>query len=88
MSDETWDVFRVPMTPYFLLVDGSGMVVGEGAASSWRHLLGFLRQSAADAANPIHLDTGSRLQLTDAQLLDAGVQPGDPSLYENPLERE
>ena len=88
MSDETWDVFRVPMTPYFLLVDGSGMVVGEGAASSWRHLLGLLRQSAADAANPIHLDTGSRLQLTDAQLLDAGVQPGDPSLYENPLEKE
>lgn len=86
MSDDAWDVFRVPMTPYFLLVDGSGMVVGEGAASSWRHLLGLLRQSAADAASPIHLDTEGRLQFSDSQLRDAGVQPGDPSLYQNPLE--
>ncbi|MGD2102327.1 MAG: hypothetical protein PVG83_08805, partial [Acidimicrobiia bacterium] len=24
MSDEAWDVFRVPLTPYFMLVDGEG----------------------------------------------------------------
>lgn len=88
MSDEMWDTFRVPMTPYFLLVDGAGMVIGEGAASSWRHLLGLLRQSAADAASPIHLDTGERLQFTDTQLRSAGVKPGDPTLYENPLEKQ
>jgi hypothetical protein len=88
MSDEMWDTFRVPMTPYFLLVDGGGMVMGEGAASSWRHLLGLLRQSAADAASPLHLDTEGRRQFTDSQLRRAGVHPGDPSLYENPLDRE
>jgi hypothetical protein len=88
MSDDMWDTFRVPMTPYFLLVDGAGLVIGEGAASSWRHLLGLLRQSAADAANPIHLDTEGRRQFTDIQLRSAGVNPGDPSLYENPLEKQ
>ncbi len=88
MSDEVWDTFRVPMTPYFLLVDGDGMVIGEGAASSWRHLLGLLRQSAVDAAAPIHLDTEGRRQFTDSQLRNAGIKPGDPSLYENPLEKQ
>lgn len=88
MSDDMWDTFRVPMTPYFLLVDGSGMVVGEGAASSWSHLLGLLRRSAADSADPIHLDTEGRLQFTDTQLRNAGIQPGDPSLYENPLDKQ
>jgi hypothetical protein len=88
MSDEVWDTFRVPMTPYFLLVDGSGMVMGEGAAASWRHLLGLLRQSAADAASPLHMDTEGRRQFTDTQLRSAGVHPGDPSLYDNPLEEK
>ena len=86
MSDEVWDVFKVPMTPYFLLVDGDGMVVGEGSASTWRHLLGLLRQSAADAISPLHMDTQGRTQFTDIQLGSAGVEPGDPSLYDNPVE--
>ena len=88
MSDEMWDTFKVPMTPYFLLVDGEGLVIGEGAASSWKHLLGLLRQSAADATRPIHLDTEGRRQFTDSQLRNAGVHPGDPSLYENPMEKQ
>jgi hypothetical protein len=88
MSDEMWDTFRVPMTPYFLLVDGDGLIIGEGAASSWRHLLGLLRQSAADAGDPVHLDTEGRRQFTDIQLRGAGIEPGDPSLYENPIGRE
>jgi hypothetical protein len=88
MSDQVWDTFKVPMTPYFLMVDGDGMVVGEGAASGWQHLLGLLRQSAADAADPVRLDTEGRKQFTDAQLRDAGVLPGDPSLYQNPLEEQ
>jgi hypothetical protein len=86
MSSETWDTFRVPMTPYFLLVDGAGLVLGEGAASSWRHLLGLLRQSAADAAAPLRLGTEARAELTDRQLRQAGIEPGDPTLYKNPLD--
>ncbi len=74
------------MTPYFLLVDGDGMVIGEGAAASWRHLIGLLRQSASDAVSPLGLDTEGRALFTDAQLRNAGVHPGDPSLYQNPLD--
>ncbi len=84
MSDDVWDTFRVPMTPYFMLVDGAGMVVGEGAASSWRHLLGLLRQSSADGA-AIKRTTGGKNDYTDDHLRSAGLHPGDPTLYENPL---
>lgn len=86
MSDETWDAFRVPMTPYFMLVDEAGMVIGEGAASSWQHLLGLLRQSASDASR---IATGSvgRDSPDDESLLPrVGIEPGDPSLYENPTD--
>ncbi len=86
MSNQVWDEFKVPMTPYFLLVDGDGMVVGEGAAASWRHLVGLLRQATSDAVNPLGLDTEGRALFTDAQLRNAGVHPGDPSLYQNPVE--
>ncbi len=88
MSDEVWDVFKVPMTPYFLLVDGDGMVVGEGSASTWPHLLGLLRQSAADATSPVHMDTEGRAHFTDIQLGSAGIEPGDPSLYDNPVDKQ
>ncbi len=88
MSDDVWDVFKVPMTPYFLLVDGNGMVVGEGSASTWRHLLGLLRQSAADAVSPVHMDTEGRAHFTDVQLGSAGIEPGDPSLYDNPVDKQ
>ncbi len=87
MSDEVWQAFKVPMTPYFMLVDGTGMVIGEGAAASWKHLLGLLRQSTADA-NAIRLTPNDRRNPPDGQLRAAGVLPGDPSLYENPLEDE
>jgi hypothetical protein len=86
MSDETWQTFQVPMTPYFLLVDGAGMVIGEGAASSWRHLLGLLRQSARDT-DLVRLDPSGREEFTDQQLRQAGIEPGDPSLYSNPEEK-
>jgi hypothetical protein len=86
MSDEVWNTFKVPMTPYFLLVDGEGLVIGEGAAASWQHLLGLFRQSTSDAANPLALDTEGRALFTDSQLRNAGLHPGDPSLYQNPLD--
>jgi hypothetical protein len=85
MSDEVWQSFKVPMTPYFMLVDGAGMVIGEGAAASWKHLLGLLRQSAADATS-IDLTNPSKKDPPDRQLKAAGVLPGDPSLYESPLD--
>lgn len=87
MSDETWDEFRVPLTPYFLLVDADARVIGEGSARNWEHLLSLLRQSAADAPDPTRLDTESREEFTDTRLRRSGVEPGDKSLYENPLDQ-
>lgn len=87
MSDEVWDNFRVPITPYFLFVDPAARVIGEGSARDWSHLLSLLRQSEADTPDPARLDTPGRERFTDNELRRSGVHPGDASLYENPLDR-
>ena len=87
MSDDAWDTFRVPLTPYFMLIDGKGKVIGEGSASSWNHLVDILTQSLQDTRDPVHLDTADRERYTDERLSRSGVEPGDPSLYTNPLEQ-
>ena len=87
MSDEAWDEFRVPLTPYFLLLDGQANVIGEGSAPNWGHLMGLFRQSADDQLSPVHLDTEEREHFTDTELGKAGIEPGDTSLYENPVEK-
>jgi hypothetical protein len=87
MTTEAWDAFRVPLTPYFMLLDSEARVMGEGSAVTWDQLLGLLRQSVEDSPNPSHLGTAERARFTDAQLAESGVEPGDPSLYENPLEQ-
>jgi hypothetical protein len=84
MSDEAWDTFRIPLTPYFMLVDGDGAVIGEGSATNMNHLLGLFRQSAADSA-PVRLNTRERERFTDDQLSSSGIEPGDQSLYQDPL---
>lgn len=84
MSDEAWDVFRVPLTPYFMLIDGDGEVLGEGSASTLEHLVSLFRQAHADA-DPTHLGTREREGFTDDRLRKSGVEPGDRSLYEDPL---
>lgn len=86
MSDDAWDTFRVPLTPYFMLVDGEARVIGEGSASSWSHLMSLLRQSASDS-DPTLLDTDERERFTDTRLSRSGVEPGDPTLYENPTDK-
>ncbi|MEE8376430.1 MAG: hypothetical protein V3S26_08940 [Acidimicrobiia bacterium] len=86
MSDDAWDTFKVPLTPYFMLVDGDGRVIGEGSASNWQHLIDLLSQSLDDSSKPMHLDTDERERFTDERLFRSGVNPGDPTLYENPIE--
>ena len=85
MSDEAWDSFRVPLTPHFMLVDGSGHIVGEGSAADLPHLNSLFGQSMADS-NPTRLDTKGRERFTDEHLTRSGVEPGDPSLYQDPLQ--
>lgn len=86
LSDEMWDLFRVPMTPYFLLVDGDARIVGEGSATTPEQLVGLLRQSAVDSDDPTHMNTRGRHEYTDTQLSRSGIEPGDRSLYEDPLD--
>ena len=90
MSDEAWDDYEIPVSPYFVLVDGpAARIVGEGSGTSWDQILDLLGRSAADAEllarrTPIdrtRMGGQDRAELVDAQLAAAGIEPGDPSLY-------
>ncbi len=87
MSDKAWDLFRVPVAPYFIHVDENGVVVGEGSATSWARLLKLLRRAEADSRHPARLDTREREHFTDTRITGAGIDPGDPALYDNPLDQ-
>lgn len=88
MSSAAWDGFKIPVSPYFVLVEaGQGFVVGEGAAGSWDHVRDLLSAAMADAGHgPGRGDTAARSHRTEASLDEAGIHPGDPSLYRNPHE--
>ncbi|MDH3707962.1 MAG: hypothetical protein OES57_17995, partial [Acidimicrobiia bacterium] len=89
-SDAAWDDYDVPVSPYFLLVDGhADAVVGEGAASSWEQVKDLLGQAMADAGleqsghrSPRSAASGAaREERIDDDLARAGIEPGDPRLY-------
>lgn len=85
MSSEAWDDFRIPVSPYFVLVDAvGGGVVGEGAAGSWSQVRDLLSAALADTGRAGKGDTAARSRRTEESLEAAGIQPGDPSLYRNP----
>lgn len=86
MSSAAWDDFKIPVSPYFVLVDAkTGDVVGEGAAASWDHVRDLMVAAMADAGyRGGRLDTVARSIRTEAMLDAAGIKPGDPSLYRNP----
>lgn len=86
-SSEAWDDYGVPVSPYFLLVDGrAGAVVGEGAASTWDQVRDLLGQAMADKG----IDGDGRRSIArsaargrriDDELAAAGIEPGDPRLH-------
>jgi hypothetical protein len=81
-STEAWFDYEVPVSPYFVLVDGpSGAVIGEGSAGSWGQVSSLMTQALADAGRDRldRLDNGEFR--ADAELRRAGIVPGDPSLY-------
>lgn len=49
MSDPAWEDYGVTGSPYFVYVDGDG-VVGEGAARDWAQLRSLLSRAQADGA--------------------------------------
>jgi len=75
MSSQAWDDYGVPVSPYFVLVDGTaGRIEGEGAATTWAQVGSLLGRAEADA----ELENERRI---DAELRAAGIEPNDPRLY-------
>ncbi len=94
MSSEAWDAYAVPGSPYFVLVDGpTGQARGEGTGIDWPQVRGLLEQVADDEVFASQLEArrvpkpsadDARERRVDAELMAAGVKPGDPSLYTTP----
>jgi hypothetical protein len=95
LSSAGWIDYDVPVAPYFVLVDGgSDTIIGEGAAATWAQLENLMTQSMADLGFSAEPDpTGGnrrafgrggadRAARVDAELRAAGLEPGDPRLYQ------
>jgi hypothetical protein len=84
MSSAAWESYTVPGSPYFALVDGAaGRVVGEGTGASWGQVQGLLTHATGDEpgrAGPFGGAAATEARI-DRELLDHGIQPGDPRLY-------
>lgn len=84
LSSRAWENYRVPVSPYFVLVDGpTGAILGEGSAPAWSQVVSLLEQAAADAdlATRRRGRRPDREARADRELLAAGIHPGHPSLY-------
>ena len=87
MSTEAWGRYKVPVTPYFILIDGAGdRIAGEGAAQGWPQLESLLHRALVDGDMDVPGGPGGRGQRgrADAALQAAGIQPGHPSLQGRP----
>ena len=81
-STAMWDGLDVPGSPYFVLLDPSGRLVGEGSGASWPQVADLLGQAHDDSAHEDSGSTSQRKARDDAALRAAGIEPGHPSLYE------
>jgi len=48
-SSAAWEAFSVPGSPYFVLVDGAGRIVGEGSAATWPAVATLMGQAQVDS---------------------------------------
>ena len=98
MSTEAWLDYKIPGSPFFVLVDGStGQMIGQGVASHVGQLAELIRRAEHDRLpdrrrrrrrpSPLNgLDGPARAVAADDVLQAAGIHPGDPSLYPTSLE--
>jgi hypothetical protein len=81
MSSASWDEYEVPMSPYFVYVDGaSGKVAGEGSAQTWGQVASLVRDALVDRSDPP--GAGDRRGRAEHELAAAGIGPDHVSLYE------
>ena len=90
LSTKAWVDYEVPGTPFFIFVDGrDGVVRGEGTALGWDEVRNLVALGRGDASIVTGVSTASMKPASDAEresivdrvLMDAGIFPGDPSLY-------
>lgn len=80
MSSQAWEAYRVPSSPYFVLVDEE--VRGEGVATTWQALGSLVSDAIEDQRESERASGGSRrAQSIDEKLAAAGIGPDHPSLY-------
>ena len=92
-STQAWTDYEVPGSPYVVLADGgAGRLRGEGTAPTLEQVLSMLGRAGDDTAHRARLDArrgnkaaadAAREAAVDDELLAAGLQPGDPSLYQS-----
>jgi hypothetical protein len=86
MSTEAWESFAVPATPYFVLVNNTnGEITGEGSAPTWAQVEDMMRRAIADDRHALRRSTSERKADVDEELTAAGIEPGDPRLYQPPV---
>jgi hypothetical protein len=83
MSTDAWTDYRVPASPFFVLVDGAtGRRVGHGVAAHAAQLADLVaRAGQITSRGDAHLDGPAREAANDAVLVAAGITPGHHSLY-------
>jgi hypothetical protein len=87
MSSATWNLFDVPLKPYFILVSGAhGLVIGQGAASSWAQVSSLVADAYLEGDLSGDSSTGAGIPSWQSERVDdvlrrAGISPDDPSMY-------
>ena len=79
MSSDAWEDYDVPVSPYFVMIDGDGTVVGDGAAANWTQLVNLMNEAMADQRSSSHRGRHDRI---DQELARAGIDSDDPSLWD------
>jgi len=81
LSTQAWVDYEVPAAPFFVLLDAERGRIGEGLASSTAQVLDLVRRADLDRRLATNRNGPEREEDIDRALLDAGIQPGDASLY-------
>jgi hypothetical protein len=81
MSTQAWEDFAVPATPHFVLIGGSGEILGRGSATNWQQITDLLRDAEQDSELYRARSTDQRAARAEQALAAAGIGPGHPSLY-------
>ena len=85
LSSDAWRDYRIPVAPYFVLVDGAtGRIAGEGAAATWEQVCDLMDQAIVDVdddGRPVYGRPQDRAERVDRELRAARIEPEHPSLY-------